>query len=170
MTNARRNAELIARARAMGLLQYGSNMPLPFDTASTNYSSPPLTSASSAPSFPTSYPQSRFEWSHKTPYLTRSRITLLSFRISPPQNPFSSPFIGTCFNSQLNTLTQGSTSSQGLVGSVYDTDWESSVPQAASVERRGKGTYAALVGFHLVLNWIISQLHFHTLPLTAVNV
>ena len=30
--------------------------------------------------------------------------------------------------------------SQGLVGSVYDMDWESSVPQAASTEGQGEGT------------------------------
>jgi len=47
-----------------------------------------------------------------------------------------------------NTLTRGSIISQGLLGSAFDTDWDSSVPQAASIEGRGEGTCVALVGFH----------------------
>jgi hypothetical protein len=33
------------------------------------------------------------------------------------------------------------------VGSVFDTDWESPVPQATSIEGWGEGAYTALVGF-----------------------
>ena len=43
----------------------------------------------------------------------------------------------------------GSIPSQGLLGSVVDTNWDSSVPQAASSERQGEGTCTALIGFHL---------------------
>ena len=35
-----------------------------------------------------------------------------------------------------------------LLGSAFDTDWDSSVPQAASIEGQGEGTCMALVGFH----------------------
>ena len=42
----------------------------------------------------------------------------------------------------------GFISSQGLLGSVPDMDWDSSVPLAASIEGRGEGTCTALVGFH----------------------
>jgi hypothetical protein len=45
---------------------------------------------------------------------------------------------------------------QGLEGSVLDTDWDSLVSQAASIEGWGDGTCAALVGFHLVPNLILS--------------
>jgi hypothetical protein len=33
------------------------------------------------------------------------------------------------------------------VGSAFDTNWDSLVPQAAPIEGRGEGTCAALVGF-----------------------
>ena len=54
-------------------------------------------------------------------------------------------------------LTRGCIISQGLLGSELDTNWDSSVPQAASTVRRGEGTCAALVGFLLVLNLITTQ-------------
>src|ERR1700683_3282992 len=47
------------------------------------------------------------------------------------------------------SLQRGRFSSQGLVGSASDTNWDSLVPQAASIEGRGEGTCAALVGFLL---------------------
>ena len=54
--------------------------------------------------------------------------------------------------------------SQGLEGSISDTDWESPVPQAASTEEQGEGTYTALVGFPFSsgLDFILD-----TLPLFA---
>ena len=44
-------------------------------------------------------------------------------------------------------LTQGFITSQGLLGSAFDTNWDSSVPQAASTVGQGEGTCVALVGF-----------------------
>ena len=53
-------------------------------------------------------------------------------------------------------LSRGFTMFQDLEGSVLDTDWDSPVPQAASIEGQGEGTCAALVGFHLVPGLILS--------------
>ncbi|KIM76717.1 hypothetical protein PILCRDRAFT_640540 [Piloderma croceum F 1598] len=65
------------------------------------------------------------------------------FSLSPPL-----PFLWDLLHFTLFiSLQQGQTSSQGLVGSAVDMNWDSSVPQAVSIERRGEGTCVALVGF-----------------------
>jgi hypothetical protein len=131
-------------------------MPTPFDTASTPFPPP------SYPRIPHILPSDFTSVAalRTVTYHLVSHMKLLHFTIMPvlstskPLPP--SHCFGTCLISQRFSRTWGSTISQGLVGSVYDTDWESSVPQAASTEGWGKGTYMALVGLHPVLNLIIS--------------
>jgi len=147
-------------------------MPIPFDTASTTYLPPPFHPRPLL--FPPLRPLTCSCASNgriiphtlhiaKSPH---SLIILTSSLISPPL-----PFIwDLSYCSTLSTPTV-SQFSQGLVGSVSDTDWESPVPQAASIEGLGKGTYTALVGFPFGsgLDFIL-EIHFPSSPLIAVNV
>jgi hypothetical protein len=91
----------------------------------------------------------RLERSHNTLYTTRSQITPQSHNphliiLFPPLPPI---YLGPVVLLNVFNAYGGASFYQGLVGSVFDMDWESPVPQAASLEGRGEGTYTALVGF-----------------------